>query len=199
MDNVDNPANDWTTAFILRYDNAPPTVDFTFNGGVTETAQTQVVLNLDAHDDGSGVKAMRFSTDGQTWTPWEAFAPQRDWSLPAIGRQSWPLYVQVKDGVELESAVVSHAIYLEVNRRQPQSANFRLFDHTLSGGTGVYTSTAYAGRGTLGQLADAPALTSASFAIRPGYEAALAPFPSMIPATRPSSSPTAWWMPARGC
>ena len=106
VDNVDNVADDWTTAFILKYDNVPPMVDFTFNGGLTETAQTEIVLNISASDEGSGVKAMRFSTDGQTWTPWEAFAPERDWSIPAIGRQFWPIYVQVKDGVDLESAVV---------------------------------------------------------------------------------------------
>lgn len=97
VDNVDNGAEQWSTVFTLRYDKVPPTVTLTFNGGVTQTAQTQIVLNINANDQGSGVKAMRFSADGVNWTTWEAYAATRSWLLPPISREFWPIYAQVRD------------------------------------------------------------------------------------------------------
>ena len=57
IDNVDHQAEEWTTGFVLRYDNAPPIADFTFNGGVTQTTQTLLTLNINAIDEGSGLRA----------------------------------------------------------------------------------------------------------------------------------------------
>jgi len=182
VDNVDNLANEWSTAFVLRYDNVPPTVDFTFNRGVTQTGQTQVTLNIIASDEGSGVRAMRFSTDGQNWTPWEVYADERPWIVPPISRQAWPVYVQVQDEVGLTSAVISHTVYLDVNLQAPRSANFWLFDNTISAGTGGYTSTTHTGRGTLGQVLDSPAVTSTHFVLWNGYEVGSQAVPIMEPA-----------------
>ncbi|MGB4801721.1 MAG: hypothetical protein WBV59_03615, partial [Anaerolineae bacterium] len=120
-DNVNNEAEDWTTGFVLRYDNAPPTVDFTINGGVTQTTQTLITLDITAADAGSGVQEMRISGDGAAWTPWETYATQRPWTIPGISRQWWPVYVQVRDGVGLTSDVISHTVYLDVNPQQPRS------------------------------------------------------------------------------
>lgn len=181
VDNVDNLANEWSTAFVLRYDNAPPTVDFNFAGDVTSTAQTEVMLSIMAHDEGSGVRAMRFSTDGQTWMPWEVYTTTRVWQIPAISRQAWPVFMQVQDGVDLVSPVVSDTIYFDVNRKQPRSANFRLFDHELSAGAGAYTSTTYIGRGTIGQVMDSPVVTSTHFIMLSGYEAGSRAIPLVEP------------------
>jgi murein DD-endopeptidase MepM/ murein hydrolase activator NlpD len=177
VDDVDNLAEDWSTAFVLRYDNAPPTAGFNFNGGATQTTQTLLTLHITANDQGSGVRAMRLSGDGRNWTTWEVYATRRPWTIPAISRQWWPVYLQVRDGVELVSEVISHTIYLDVNPGQPRSENFRLFDHTMSAGAGVYTATIgtgeviYKGRGTVGQVMDSARINSLNYTIVGGYEA----------------------------
>ena len=181
VDNVDNRANEWSTGFVLRYDNVPPVVDFTFNEGITTTDQTHITLNIDASDEGSGVQAMRVSPNGQDWLPWEEYLESRAWVLPGVSRMSWPVYVQVRDGVGLESTVVSHTIYLDVNREQPHSTNFRLFDHILSAGAGAYTSTIYSGRATVGQIADSAIVTSTNFKVAWGYEAGSQALPLIVP------------------
>ncbi len=181
VDNVNNLANEWSTGFVLRYDNVPPEVDFTFNEGITRTDQTHVTLNINATDEGSGVVAMRVSPDGQAWLPWEVYTDTRAWVIPGVSRLNWPVYVQVRDGVGLESTVVSRTVYLDVNRMQPHSDNYRLFDHILSAGAGAYTSTVYSGRGTVGQLADSAVVTSANFRLAWGYEAGSQALPLIIP------------------
>lgn len=181
VDNVGNYAENWSTLFELRYDNAPPTLDFGFNNGATQTAQTQIVLNLDAADEGSGVRAMRISSDSQNWTEWEAYAPIRAWIISAISRQSWPVSVQVQDWVGLSSAIEIRSIYLDVNRTQPQSDNFRLFDTDLNSGAGAYTSTVYTGRGTLGQASNSPPITSANFKLWIGFETGSQAIPLIQP------------------
>ena len=180
VDNVDNRAA-LGTAFVLRYDNAPPIANFTINQGITQTTQTQIQLNLASTDAGSGLTAMRISGDGYDWTAWEAYASERTWSIPAISRQEWPVYVQVRDGVGLESTVISRTIYLDVNAQQPRSLNFRLFNHVLSAGAGAHTSTSYRGRSTVGQPADSGRSTSASYTLRGGYESASQAAPLVVP------------------
>jgi hypothetical protein len=183
VDNVDNRAEDWSTAFVLRYDNAPPTADFTFNGGVTQTTQTLVNLHIAANDQGSGVQEMRLSGDGKNWTTWEVYAIRRPWTIPAISRQWWPVYLQVRDGVGLESAVVMHDIYLDVNPGQPRSENFRLFDHTMSAGAGEHVSlpSGYKGRSTVGQVMDSARINSLNYTIVGGYEAGSQALPIVEP------------------
>jgi len=180
-DNAGNLAEDWTTAFVLRYDNAPPVVDFTFNGGVTNTVQTQVTLVITATDEGSGVYAFRFSADGVNWGEWEAPVERRSWLIPAISRQWWPVYVQVQDRVGLLSQVAIHEIYLDVNAGQPISDNYRLFDKTISGGAGAYASGSFSGRGTLGQVFDSPTVSSTHYLLANGFEAGSQAIPLIIP------------------
>jgi hypothetical protein len=169
-DNVDNEPAGWSTAFVLRYDNAPPAADFTFTQGVT-TTQTLVNLKIAATDQGSGLREMRLSSDGAAWTPWEVYAAERPWEIPGISRQSWPVYLQVRDGVGLTSAVISHTIYLDVNPQQPRSAGFRLFDYAMSAGGGDHASAGYSGRSTVGQVVDSAVVTSTGYILRGGYQA----------------------------
>lgn len=170
-DQVGNKANDWTTAYVLRYDNAAPTVNFNISGGITQTSQTLLTLQINGVDLGSGVKDMRLSNDGQTWSAWESYQSERLWSIPGISRQSWPIYLQVRDGVQLESAVISRTVYLDVNTRQPRSLSYRLFDHTLSAGSEAHVSASYQGHSTVGQVVDAAQTTSLNYSIIGGYEA----------------------------
>lgn len=179
-DNVDNEPADWTTAFVLRYDNAPPVADFTFSEGIT-TTQTLVHLQINATDAGSGLREMRLSGDGTNWTSWEVYADERLWTIPAISRQWWPVYLQVRDAVGLPSAVISQTIYLDVNPQQPRSASFRLFDYAMSAGAGEHTSTTYNGRSTVGQILDSAVVTSTGYILRGGYEAGSQAIPIIEP------------------
>lgn len=179
-DKVGNLAEKWTTAFVLRYDNAPPTVDFSFAEGST-TLQTQITLRITGSDQGSGLTAMRFSHDGQIWTPWEAYATEQAWAILGISRQSWPVYLQVRDGVDLESSIISHTIYLDVNPQQPRSAGYRLFDRSLSAGSGTQTSPNYRSHSTVGQVVDSSRMVSGNYAIVGGYEASSRAQPIAVP------------------
>lgn len=180
VDNVGNQAERWSTGFVLRYDDAPPTVNFSFAEGIT-TSQSLVTLRITASDQGSGVNAMRFSYDGKSWTNWGAFATEYPWAIPSISRQSWPVYMQVRDGVSLESPVISHTVYLDVNPLQPVSTSYRLFDRDLSAGSGSHTSANYQAHSTVGQVVDSAKLTSGGYTIVGGYEAASRAIPLTVP------------------
>ncbi|PKN94694.1 MAG: hypothetical protein CVU44_02475 [Chloroflexi bacterium HGW-Chloroflexi-6] len=181
VDKVGNLAESWNTVFILRYDNVPPQVNFTFNSGANETSQSLVVLNVDASDQGSGVYAARFSNNGHNWTEWEQPSPDRLWQIPAISRQSWPAYAQVIDGVGLLSEIVRHEIYFDVNPGRPNSSNYRLFDYVLVAGSGAHASDNYSARGTLGQVTDSPVSASSQYTLLNGYEAGSQAIPMEIP------------------
>lgn len=183
VDNVQNQAEEWSTVFALRYDNAPPTVDFTFNGGVTQTAQTQITLDIQAADLGSGVKEMRFSSDGQNWTEWEVHRSTRAWTIPGISRKDWPVYAQVRDGVGLESSVVMRRIYLDVNPQRPRSDNFRLYANYGGAGAEAHTSAPSNMRlqSTVGQATDTKPIGSANFTLLGGYQAGAGAIPLIEP------------------
>ena len=181
QDNAGNLAEDWNTVFILRYDSTPPLLDFGFNNGASTTNQSQVTLNVNASDAGSGIYATRFSLDGQNWTEWEQPASERLFNIPAISRQSWNVYAQIMDGVGLLSTIIQHDIYLDVNRARPASLNFQIFDQALSAGSGYYASSSYSGHGTLGQVTDAPVSTSAHYSLSNGYEAGSQAIPLVVP------------------
>jgi murein DD-endopeptidase MepM/ murein hydrolase activator NlpD len=180
VDYVDNFAGDWSTLFALRYDGAAPTLDFTINGGVTQTAQTLVSLNLNATDQGSGVRDAR-SFAGDNWSAWEPYQTERIETIPAIGRQSWPVYVQVRDAVGWESAVISQSVYFEVNRPQPKSANFWLFTGMVNGGNGSHVSANYQGRSSVGQSVDTAPIASPNYILRGGYQVASQALPLQVP------------------
>lgn len=181
VDNVNNDAAAWGTLFTLKYDGLPPTLDLKVNNGVTYTAQTLVTLNLNGVDEHSGLREMRFSHDGVVWTPWEAYATEKIWQIPAIGRQSWPVYAQARDAVGNESAVSHQDVYFEVNRQQPQSASYRLFDSLNSAGVGSHNSTSYQGASTVGQVVDAARTSSDNYRITGGYQAGSQAIPLVIP------------------
>ncbi|MEM7536878.1 MAG: peptidoglycan DD-metalloendopeptidase family protein [Chloroflexota bacterium] len=194
VDQVDNEAEQWSTVFAMRYDDVPPTLALSINSGMTQTAQTEVMLTLTADDAasgtaGSGVHAMRFSNDGRNWTDWEAFAPQRLWVIPAISRQTWPVYAQVRDGVGLESDVVVKDIYLDVNRQQSRSSNYRLLAGMQPAGGGAHTSRSYQGHSTVGQVMDTGqnanggtgVTRSSNYRLHGGYEAASQALPLVVP------------------
>lgn len=181
-DNVDNLANEWSTGFVIRYDNTPPTPTLGFYGGITMTNQTQVLLSIACDDGiGSGCKEMQFSTNGVNWLPWEVYTTTRVWTIPDISRRSWPVFVRVRDGVGLESEVDTSSIYLDTSWRQPRSANFWLLDEAQSSGAGAATSTNYATHSTVAQIADSSYVSSTNYILNWGYEAGSQALPLVIP------------------
>ncbi|MEW6048258.1 MAG: hypothetical protein AB1609_17580, partial [Bacillota bacterium] len=83
----------------LRFDMTPPEVELRVNGGAEMVSSPAVTLTLKASDDATATADLRvrYSHDGQSWTPWEPFAPTRSWTLlPGEGPRV--VYVQVRDG-----------------------------------------------------------------------------------------------------
>ena len=64
--------------------------------GDAYTGSTSVELTLSASDGGSDVAMMRFSNDGFTWSPWEAYARSKTWTLLA-GDGEKTVHVQYND------------------------------------------------------------------------------------------------------
>ena len=80
----------WAQAFGRQQDNFPVVI----NCGACRTAHPEVKLYV--YGEGA-MKQMRFSNDGAIWTEWEAYQPNRDWTLPAdSGKHT--VYVDLKDG-----------------------------------------------------------------------------------------------------
>ncbi len=80
----------WTQDFGRQPDSYPVVI----NSGVTQTARPVVKLYLYGLRT---MKKMRLSNDGQTWTEWETFQSDRDWTLtPGVGKRT--VYVELKDG-----------------------------------------------------------------------------------------------------
>ena len=95
LDNAGNQG-EWRTIAEWRYDDMPPSATVQVNGGGETVRSLNVTLNLTAEDNGSGVEAMRFSTDSAAWTPWEPYAPYRTWQIEDVpGPQA--VYAQVRD------------------------------------------------------------------------------------------------------
>jgi hypothetical protein len=86
-DGWDTSHNGSVDGFIVQIyqgDVIAPWGSIVINGNRSVTSSAEVVLSL-AWDDGegSGVSRMRFSNNGSIWSPWEAVAPSRAWTLPA--------------------------------------------------------------------------------------------------------------------
>lgn len=93
---------------------APTGVTLVIDGGNPETASSGVTLDVTAVDNQSGLGEMRFRNDGGAWSPWEAFATTRNWSLFANGGSTQTgtrhVELEVRNTVGLVRAT-SDAIY----------------------------------------------------------------------------------------
>ncbi|HRZ83078.1 MAG TPA: formylglycine-generating enzyme family protein [Candidatus Hydrogenedentes bacterium] len=66
----------------ILLDTTPPSGAISINGGAPVTSMRAVTLGLAWADSGTGVVRMRFSDNGATWSPWEAPAATRAYTLP---------------------------------------------------------------------------------------------------------------------
>ncbi|MBU0494701.1 MAG: M23 family metallopeptidase [Chloroflexi bacterium] len=179
QDNVDWPS-EWV-AYALRYDGAPPTADLVANYGLDVAHQTNVHLNIDADDVGSGVTQMRLSNDARAWSDWADVTTEIYWGIPDVGRRWNPIYLQVLDGAGNVSMVVSDTVYLDVNVPHPQSESYWLWDGAVPAGGAVVTSTNYNLRASVGQSLDSSPVTSANYRLRGGFQAGALAAPTETP------------------
>jgi len=78
-------------------ENTPPVVEsFIINEGQEITKYPTVIIRTTASDDLSGVKWMSFSNDGEVWSEWEEFRPEREWNLTE-GDGKKTVYAKVMD------------------------------------------------------------------------------------------------------
>jgi len=103
-------------------DRQPPVnLQITINGGQEATSDPVVYLNISAADPGvaSGLYRMRFSNDGRSWSPWEAWSTVKNqWSLisgyggtDTDGNKT--VYLQVMDRAGNTAGPVSDTIVLD--------------------------------------------------------------------------------------
>lgn len=164
--------SDWAT-FRFRYDGAIPTVTVSANYGLTIAHSTLVNINVRYGDTGSGVDAMRFSTEGQTWSDWKPATSDITWEIPNVGRRSYTLYAQVKDVAGNASSVVSDTVFLNTNVDSPRSLNYQIWNGEFTGGGGELVSPDWQQRVTLGLNFGAPiGSASAHYVLGTGLQAA---------------------------
>jgi glucose/arabinose dehydrogenase len=93
-------------------DNTPPAGSLVIDGGAAATNSLDATLTLAAADASTGVASMRFSSDGASWSAWEAYATTRAWTFtPGAGTRT--VYAQFLDGAGNTSASASATIFLD--------------------------------------------------------------------------------------
>ncbi len=96
-------------------DITPPTGTIVINSNrsATNTVSVTLALTWDDGVGGSGVSRMRFSSDGATWSAWEALAATRAYILPAGADGHRTVRVQYLDKANNRSIVYSDYILLD--------------------------------------------------------------------------------------
>ena len=163
--------SEWVTAFALRYDNAPPTVDLVANYGQPSAHQTPIRLDITTTDEGSGAQQMRLSNEGTTWSDWLPLENTIYWDIPNVGRRDYDILIQVADAIPNLSEVMSDTVFLDVNQPKPKSENFWLWTNIWDAGGDNSNSPSYQLRSTVGQSFDAPILNSVAYRLFSGYQA----------------------------
>lgn len=161
-----------STLYVLRYDATAPTFSaFAIDGGSPIAHQVTVRLDLVAEDGESGPSGMRFSNDGQEWSPWLPFSPRAVWALPAHDHSVLTVTAQVRDraGNVAQSA---DAIYLDLSPPPPHAADVRLCTSVVdaAGSTGL-ASANFRLVGAVGQpvAGGAAGSSSAGFVLWSGF------------------------------
>ena len=93
----------------ILLDTTVPTGSVSINNNAKTTASPAVTLNLAYADTGSGIRSMRFSNDGATWSAWEAVAVSKAWVLAGPAGYN-TVRVQYRDAAGNYSAVYNDYI-----------------------------------------------------------------------------------------
>lgn len=111
--NISSPAT-----FGLWYDGSLPTIDFAVNSNADTKDTAAAQLDLSATDTGSGVAEVRIANNDLTWSAWQLYTPQVDWTLSTTDNPTHIVYVQVRDLAGNESAIASETVDLTVAEAQ---------------------------------------------------------------------------------
>ncbi|WP_153060776.1 hypothetical protein [Moorella stamsii] len=142
-----------TDTIALAEDMLPPSVALTINGGAESTTSGTVTLTLSVQDNASTTSQMqmRFSNDGNLWSPWEPFAQTKAWDITAsaYGGNTSPgikkVYAQICDQAQNVALAAAEIGY---NPNPPVGAV------TIVGGS----SGTWNGKPALFTFSDAPTL-----------------------------------------
>ena len=95
-------------------DSAAPTGSVSVAGGSPTTTTSAVTLQVSATDPApsTGLTQMRFSNDGQAWSPFQPYAASAPWTL-SKGDGNKVVYAQFRDSVGNVSTTVSDSIALD--------------------------------------------------------------------------------------
>lgn len=93
-------------------DNQPPDGSVLINGGAAATRSTAATLTLSASDALGAVTQMRFSNTGTSFSPAEAYATTKAWTLSS-GAGTKSVYVQFKDAAGNWSGSFNDSIVLD--------------------------------------------------------------------------------------
>jgi hypothetical protein len=108
---------------------APEGLSITINNGDTFTKEKDVILTLYAHDSGSRVEKMSFSSDGISWSAWEDYFVTKSYTLSSgDGRKT--IYFRVKDNVGNIGGPVSEMITLDTSEPVLDSDGDGVLDDT---------------------------------------------------------------------
>lgn len=101
-------------SYTVYRDTAVPTGTISINSGAVATNNTNVTLNLTASNPTAGdpVADMRFSADGVTFGPWQAFAATAPFTVSA-GDGTKTVFAQFRNAAGGVSANVSDTIILD--------------------------------------------------------------------------------------
>jgi hypothetical protein len=92
-----NPGQTQQTTWQLFVDDTAPSASMAINAGAIGTTSPSVTLSFSVADLQTGVAGMRFSSDGASWTPWEAYAASQPWTLYSTpGMQT--VYAEFRNG-----------------------------------------------------------------------------------------------------
>jgi hypothetical protein len=119
-------------------DTAAPTGSVVVNAGAALTRSLDLTLASTVDGTGSPVTQMRFSNDGSTWSPFEAFAASKPWRLPTSANGTRTVWAQYVDAAGNVSSPVSDAIVLDTVR--PKVTRTKPANRTT--GVGVGTTVA---------------------------------------------------------
>ena len=108
-DTAGNTGTDSTDT--VSKDTAAPSGTLSINNGNAITISSDVTLSITFSDMGSGVKSMRFSLDGSSWSPWEDVSNTKIGTLTS-NYGLITVYMQLKDNAgNVSSSITDNILY----------------------------------------------------------------------------------------